>query len=77
MLWEKKFQKKCEDCMEEYQHAVDQCNLCGGQLRNPDPDEVVYPKWLFNERNTMDQRLMDVLQAFAVALSMQWVLGWC
>jgi len=62
IFWEKKFQKKCVDCFEEYQHAVDQCNLCGGNLRNPDPDEVVYPKWLFEERNTMDQRFLDVMR---------------
>jgi hypothetical protein len=62
LFWEKKFQKKCVDCMEEYQHAVDQCTLCGGEVRTPDHDEVVYPKWLFDERNSMDQRFMDVMR---------------
>ena len=62
IFWEKKFQKKCVDCMEEYQHAVDQCNLCGGEVKQPDHDEVVYPKWLFEQRNTMDQRALDVLR---------------
>ena len=60
--WEKKFQKKCIDCEEEYQHAVEQCELCGSELRDPDADEVVYPKWLFDQRNTMDQQVMDVLR---------------
>ncbi len=62
IFWEKKFQHKCVDCMEEYQHAVDQCTLCGGEVRKPDHDEVVYPKWLFEQRNTMDQRALDVLR---------------
>lgn len=62
IFWEKKFQHKCVDCTEEYQHAVDQCTLCGGEVRKPDHDEVVYPKWLFEQRNTMDQRALDVLR---------------
>jgi hypothetical protein len=62
LYWEKKFLKKCNDCLEEYQHAVDQCTLCGGELTPPDPDQVVYPKWLFEQRNTMDQRALDVLR---------------
>ena len=62
LYWEKKFQKKCRECDEEYQHAVDTCQLCNGELRDVDNDEIVYPKWLFDQRNDMDQQPMDVLR---------------
>ena len=62
LFWEKKFHKKCTQCDDEYQHNVEMCELCGGELRDPDPDEVVYPKWLFDERTEQDQTFMDVMR---------------
>ena len=71
LYWEKKFQKKCMDCEEEYQHALDVCELCGGELRTPDHDEIIYPKWLFDQRNTMDQRVMDVFRELEFDLNIE------
>ena len=60
--WEKKFNKKCTSCDKEYQHDVDVCDECGGEVRNPNPDELVYAKWLLEQRNAMEQTFMDVLR---------------
>ena len=60
--WEKKFHKKCVECDKEYQHDVDTCIECGGEVRDPDPNEIVYPRWLVDQRNSMEQSFMDVLR---------------
>ena len=60
--WEKSFEKKCVDCGEEYQHSVDFCKLCDGEVRGPDAQEIIYPKWLLNQENSMEQSFMNVLQ---------------
>ena len=60
--WEKKFHKKCGECDKEYQHDVDTCIECGGEVRDPDPNEIVYPRWLVDQRNSMEQSFMDVLR---------------
>ena len=61
--WEKKFHKKCVACDKEYQHDVDTCDECGSlELKDPDPNDLVYPKWLIDQRNSMDQNFMDVLR---------------
>ena len=59
--WEKKFRKKCVECNEEFQHEIESCNACGGQVRDPDPEQVIYPKWLLNQENSMEQTFMQVL----------------
>ena len=59
--WEKKFRMKCVDCEEEYQHEVDSCKSCGGEVRSPDPEQIIYPKWLLNQTNAMEQTFMEVL----------------
>jgi len=60
--WEKKFDKKCMDCDEEYQHDVESCELCGGEVRNPDKEQLTYPKWLLTQRNSCEQTFLDVLR---------------
>ena len=60
--WEKKFELKCTDCGEEYNHEIDVCKMCDGPLRKCDPDEIIYPKWLLNQENSMEQSFMHVLQ---------------
>ena len=60
--WDKKFHKKCIECDKEYQHDVDTCVECGGDVRDPDPNETVYGRWLVNQRNSMEQNFMDVLR---------------
>ena len=55
--WEKKFIRKCTTCEEEYQSEVQQCDICGGTVRNPDTDELTYAKWLLNQENSMEQSL--------------------
>ena len=48
---------------QEYQHDVDICEECGGgEVRAPDPNEAVYPQWLIEQRNSMDQTFMDILR---------------
>ena len=59
--WEKKFRKKCTECDEEFHHEVDACTSCGGQVRDPDPEQAIYPKWLINQENSMEQTFMQVL----------------
>ena len=60
--WEKAFEKKCVDCSEEYHHSVDFCKLCDGEVRGPDAQEIIYPKWLLRQENSMEQSFMNVLQ---------------
>ena len=61
--WEKKFHKKCVACDKEFQHDTDSCDECGSlELKDPDPNDLVYPKWLIDQRNSMDQNFMDVLR---------------
>ena len=60
--WEKKFHKKCVECDKEYQHDVDTCIECGGEVRDPASNEIVYPRWLVDQRNSMEQSFMDVLR---------------
>ena len=61
--WEKAFHKKCLDCDEEYQHDVEECKQCNSSnLVTPDSNQLVYPKWLVEQRNSMEQTFMDVLR---------------
>jgi len=60
--WEKKFHKKCTQCDKEYKHDVEICDECGGEVRDPDPEQLVYPKWLLEQRNSMEQTFLDVLR---------------
>jgi len=62
--WQKKFHKKCTNCKEEYQHdTVKECRLCGmTEFESPDVDQVLYPRWLLDQRNSMDQSFMDVMR---------------
>jgi hypothetical protein len=66
LYWEKKFQYKCEGCDTEYQYKLEEgtgCPTCGSnEIREPDGDENVYPKWLFDQRNEQDQSFLDVLR---------------
>ena len=39
--WDKKFHKKYIECDKEYQHDVDTCVECGGDVRDPDPIDTV------------------------------------
>lgn len=62
--WQKKFHKKCTNCKEEYQHdTVEECHLCGmTEFESPDVDQILYPRWLLDQRNSMDQSFMDVMR---------------
>ena len=60
--WEKAFHKKCTECEKEYQHDVEICEECGGETQSPDPDQVMYPRWLIEQRNSMEQNFMDILR---------------
>lgn len=59
--WEKKFRMKCIECEDEFQHEVDSCPTCGGEVRTPDPDQALYAKWLLEQENSMEQTFMQVL----------------
>lgn len=59
--FEKRFHKKCVDCSEEYQHDVEVCSVCQGQVRDPDHEELTYVKWLLNQENSMDQAFIHIL----------------
>ena len=62
--WEKKFHKKCTNCGEEYQHdTVDECRICGNDgFDSPDANQVIYPRWLMKQRNSMDQSFIEVMK---------------
>ncbi len=62
--WEKKYHKKCNVCLEEYQHdTIEQCGVCDSMdFKTPDPDEIIYPRWMFEQRNSMDQSFFDVMK---------------
>jgi len=59
--FETKFTMKCEQCDEEYQHKVETCDKCGGDVREPDNDQTIYAKWLFQQENSMEQSFMGIL----------------
>ena len=59
--WEKKFQKKCDACDEEYHYDLDQCEYCDGPVRGPDPTQTTYAKWLLKGQNQMEQNFLQVL----------------
>ena len=59
--WEKKFRMKCTQCEEEFQHDVEACPTCGGEVTKPDPDQALYAKWLLQQENSMEQSFMQVL----------------
>ena len=59
--WEKKFQHKCVQCGEEYNHEVTECQLCDGEVREPDVNQLIYPKHLLEQTNSMEQNFMHVL----------------
>jgi len=62
-FWEKKFHKKCSACDAEFQHDVEECKDCGNtDLIEPNADQLVYPRWLVDQRNSMEQTLTDVLR---------------
>ncbi len=62
--WEKKFHKQCLTCNEEYQHdTVEQCHVCDStEFKTPDADEIIYPRWMLEQRNSMDQSFVDVMK---------------
>ena len=62
--WEKKFHKKCTNCGEEYQHdTVEECRICGNEeFDSPDADQIIYPRWLMKQRNSMDQSFIEVMK---------------
>ena len=60
-FWEKKFESKCVECDEEFQHEVDVCPTCGGATRKPDVDQTTYAKWLLKNENSMEQTFMQVI----------------
>ena len=62
--WEKKYHKKCNTCMEEYQHdTIEQCHVCDSvDFKTPDADEIIYPRWMLEQRNSMDQSFIDVMK---------------
>ena len=59
--WEKKFQKRCDACDEDYHYDLDQCEHCGGEVRGPDPTQTTYAKWLLKGENSMEQSFMQVM----------------
>ena len=61
-FWEKKFRSKCTQCDEEFQHELDVCTSCEGEVRKPDIDEHTYAKWLIKQDNSMEQNFMQILQ---------------
>ena len=60
--WEKRFQRVCTSCGEEHSDNVDICKLCEGPVRAPDIEQLIYPKWLLRQTNSMEQSFMHVLQ---------------
>ncbi len=59
--WEKKFQFCCEACGEEYSDSVDACKLCNSPVRPPDVEQMLYPKWLLKQENSMEQSFLHIL----------------
>jgi hypothetical protein len=62
--WEKKYHKKCTNCEEEYQHdTVSECRICGqSEFDSPDADQILYPRWLMKQRNSMDQSFIEIMK---------------
>ena len=62
--WEKKYHKKCTNCEEEYQHdTVSECRICGNEeFDSPEADQIMYPRWLLKQRNSMDQSFIEIMK---------------
>ena len=60
--WEKSFHKKCTECEKEYQHDMEICEECGGETISPNADQLMYPRWFLDQRNSMEQSFMDILR---------------
>ena len=59
--WEKRFRFLCETCGEDFHHDVDLCPTCGDEVREPEPNELVYPRWLLKQENSMEQDFIHIL----------------
>lgn len=59
--WEKKFQFICTSCGEEHSDNVESCKLCDSPVRQPDVEQMIYPKWMLKQRNSMEQSFIHVL----------------
>jgi len=61
--WKKKFHFQCDQCEEEYQHDIQECNVCeSSNFSTPEADQILYPRWFVKQRNGMDQSFMDVIR---------------
>ena len=61
--WEKAFHKKCNNCEKEYQHDLEICKQCDSEdLSVPEQSQLIYPRWLVEQRNSVDQSFLDVMR---------------
>lgn len=67
--WKPKFVKKCRECDEEYNKAVDLCRMCGGEVRNADKGQLEYANALLKEDNRMSQSFLEVLREVEMDLN--------
>ena len=59
--WEKKFRFKCDTCSEEFHHDVEICTTCQGPVKPPDAEEIIYPRWMLKQQNSMEQDFIQIL----------------
>ena len=64
--FEEKFVKKCtnHNCGKEFDNAIEKCDLCGSEVREPDSSQLIRVKPLFDTApvNTNKQTMLDVLE---------------
>ena len=61
--WEKAFHKKCNNCEKEYQHDLEICKQCDSEdFSVPEQSQLIYPRWLVEQRNSVDQSFLDVMR---------------
>ena len=71
--WEKKFNLKCSNCGEEFKREIDTCDMCGStELEKPDHEQMLYPKWVLEQTNSMEQLLSPVKRTSATSVVTNW-----
>ena len=60
--WKPKFQSVCTNCGKEFDYHVETCPVCGGNCRDPDPEQYKELDEFFKNVNSYGQTLTEVLK---------------
>ena len=67
--WKPKFVVKCRGCNAEFQQQLEVCEVCGGEVRKPDKEQLEYADLILNDQNRMKQSFIEVLREIEMDLN--------